>query len=301
MITSACSPRCAFPCRVTTPSIPRRLPVRRRRRRSAAARSRGRCESCGRMRKIASYATRDDVRAFIGEMAAEYGFDRASARRACSGQRATSRRSSSRWIARCWSRRSGTSIRGRSSRRSAWRAGVAYWNAHAGDLARAEERYGVPAEIIVAIIGVETFYGRNRGQLSRARRADDARVRLPAARRVLSRRAEAVPAARARARDAAASGEGIVRRRDGRAPVHAGELSHLRRRLRRQRAPGSVAQSGRHRRQRRQLSRAPRLAAGTGPCSCPQRSPKTSATRSCASSTAACPSGAPPRRGPPTA
>jgi membrane-bound lytic murein transglycosylase B len=30
-------------------------------------------------------------------------------------------------------------------------------------LARAEERYGVPAEIIVGIIGVETVYGRNTG------------------------------------------------------------------------------------------------------------------------------------------
>jgi membrane-bound lytic murein transglycosylase B len=42
-------------------------------------------------------------------------------------------------------------------------AGVVYWNEHAAELARAEETYGVPAEIIVAIVGVETFYGRNIG------------------------------------------------------------------------------------------------------------------------------------------
>ncbi|HVL74926.1 MAG TPA: lytic murein transglycosylase B [Noviherbaspirillum sp.] len=42
-------------------------------------------------------------------------------------------------------------------------AGVAFWNTHADALARAEQRYGVPAEIIVAIIGVETVYGRNTG------------------------------------------------------------------------------------------------------------------------------------------
>jgi len=41
--------------------------------------------------------------------------------------------------------------------------GVAYFNAHEADLARAEREFGVPAEIIVAIIGVETFYGRNVG------------------------------------------------------------------------------------------------------------------------------------------
>jgi membrane-bound lytic murein transglycosylase B len=42
-------------------------------------------------------------------------------------------------------------------------AGVTFWDAHADALARAEERFGVPAEIIVGIIGVETVYGRNTG------------------------------------------------------------------------------------------------------------------------------------------
>jgi membrane-bound lytic murein transglycosylase B len=42
-------------------------------------------------------------------------------------------------------------------------AGVAFWNQYAGALAQAEERYGVPADIIVGIMGVETFYGRNTG------------------------------------------------------------------------------------------------------------------------------------------
>lgn len=41
--------------------------------------------------------------------------------------------------------------------------GVAFWNEHADTLARAEAEYGVPAEIIVAIIGVETRYGRITG------------------------------------------------------------------------------------------------------------------------------------------
>ncbi|MDB5764149.1 MAG: mltB [Herminiimonas sp.] len=42
-------------------------------------------------------------------------------------------------------------------------AGVAFWDANADALARAEAEYGVPAEIIVGIIGVETVYGRNTG------------------------------------------------------------------------------------------------------------------------------------------
>ncbi len=41
--------------------------------------------------------------------------------------------------------------------------GVKFWQENAAALAEAEQRYGVPAEIIVAIIGVETLYGRHTG------------------------------------------------------------------------------------------------------------------------------------------
>ena len=43
------------------------------------------------------------------------------------------------------------------------RGGLRYWHDNAEALARTEERYGVPPEIIVAIIGVETRYGRHAG------------------------------------------------------------------------------------------------------------------------------------------
>jgi membrane-bound lytic murein transglycosylase B len=42
-------------------------------------------------------------------------------------------------------------------------AGVKFWREHAAALERAEAEYGVPAEIIVGIIGVETIYGRDMG------------------------------------------------------------------------------------------------------------------------------------------
>lgn len=42
-------------------------------------------------------------------------------------------------------------------------AGLAFWQAHAADLTRAEETYGVPAHIVVGILGVETLYGQNTG------------------------------------------------------------------------------------------------------------------------------------------
>ncbi|MES2819609.1 MAG: lytic murein transglycosylase B [Pseudomonadota bacterium] len=41
--------------------------------------------------------------------------------------------------------------------------GVDFWREHETTLARAEREYGVPPQMIVAIIGVETFYGGNTG------------------------------------------------------------------------------------------------------------------------------------------
>ncbi len=41
--------------------------------------------------------------------------------------------------------------------------GVVFWQENAEALSRAEKKYGVPARIIVAIIGVETYYGRQTG------------------------------------------------------------------------------------------------------------------------------------------
>lgn len=43
------------------------------------------------------------------------------------------------------------------------KAGLAFYEEHRETLVRAERETGVPAEIIVAIIGVETYYGRIRG------------------------------------------------------------------------------------------------------------------------------------------
>ena len=42
-------------------------------------------------------------------------------------------------------------------------AGLRFWRANQATLERAEKEYGVPAEIIVGILGVETIYGRDTG------------------------------------------------------------------------------------------------------------------------------------------
>ena len=43
--------------------------------------------------------------------------------------------------------------------------GTRFWKKHEAALTRAGEEYGVPPEIVVAIIGVETQFGRNKGNI----------------------------------------------------------------------------------------------------------------------------------------
>lgn len=45
------------------------------------------------------------------------------------------------------------------------RAGVAFWQQNADTLRQAESRYGVPAKYVVGILGVETIFGRNMGNI----------------------------------------------------------------------------------------------------------------------------------------
>ena len=46
------------------------------------------------------------------------------------------------------------------------REGLAFWHNYADTLAQAEQQYGVPASILVAIIGVETLYGKYTGDFN---------------------------------------------------------------------------------------------------------------------------------------
>lgn len=107
----------------------------------------------------ASFAGRAEVQHFIATMAERHGFERAALNRQFAAARPQPR------IARMMT---GAYVRppqwctyrdnfvnpGNISR------GVAFWSEHAEELARARERYGIPEEVIVAILGVETRYGR---------------------------------------------------------------------------------------------------------------------------------------------
>lgn len=111
----------------------------------------------------ASYAERDEARAFVEEVAARHGFDPAVLSAALA--RAQHEPAVIRLITPPTQKgvRSWQNYRARFLDRVRIEGGITFWDEHARDLERAAAQYGVPAEIIVAIIGVETLYGRHTG------------------------------------------------------------------------------------------------------------------------------------------
>ncbi len=109
------------------------------------------------------YRGRADVAAFAFEVARRHGIDAnwaqailARARRIPSVERLIMPAAPG--TAKNWS-----AYRTRAIDSVRTRAGVAFWNAHEAWLQRADERWGVPPEVVVGIIGIETLYGRHMG------------------------------------------------------------------------------------------------------------------------------------------
>jgi membrane-bound lytic murein transglycosylase B len=108
-----------------------------------------------------SLAQRADVQAFIGEMAKKHGFNPNRLRAVFSRARAQPsiiKAMSRPAEAKPWYVYRDIFINDRRIR-----GGVKFWRKHAATLAKAQRVYGVPPEIVVAIIGVETQYGGNMG------------------------------------------------------------------------------------------------------------------------------------------
>ncbi len=109
------------------------------------------------------YAEREDVREFIAAMARDEGFSVTTLARLFSQvetQNSAIRAMSAPVAAPPkWFEYAPQFV---NAQRTA--GGVAFWNANRAALTRAERTYGVPAEIIVAIVGVETYYGRVPGR-----------------------------------------------------------------------------------------------------------------------------------------
>lgn len=110
---------------------------------------------------FAGYTQRQDVQEFIQDMVKKHGFDQALL---------------TFWLKDIKQQTTALEAIARPAERKPWKdyqpifltskrikQGVEFWKQHEAILAKAEKQFGVPAEIIVAIIGVETFYGQRSG------------------------------------------------------------------------------------------------------------------------------------------
>lgn len=127
---------------------------------SRSARQKARATETG---GSASFSQRQEVNAFIDDMVARHGFDRAALQTVFSKARHLDS------VIRLIKPASGDKPKNWQTYRARFveprriHAGVDFWNEHEPALSRAEAQYGVPAEIIVGVIGVETVYGRHTG------------------------------------------------------------------------------------------------------------------------------------------
>jgi len=111
----------------------------------------------------ANYATRPDVLVFVDEVVETRGLARADVLRLLADARYNATAARLMQPAPTTLRRDWSLYRSRVVEPVRIAAGVRFWADNAAMLQRAETAYGVPAEIIVGIIGVETIYGRDTG------------------------------------------------------------------------------------------------------------------------------------------
>ncbi len=112
---------------------------------------------------FANYSQREDVQQFIRQMADKHGFDEKALKQQFA--RAKKLDDVLEKIAKPaektlnWKQYQRIFLTDKRIRR-----GIDFMRKHRDLLARAEKQYGVPAQIIAAIIGVETYYGRRSGK-----------------------------------------------------------------------------------------------------------------------------------------
>lgn len=109
---------------------------------------------------------RADVRRFAAELAAEQGFDELTIRRQLAAAKVVPAVQRLIMPAPAGATKDWGAYRARFVEPQRLQAGLAFWAQHEAALARAEERFGVPASVIMGILGVETFYGRIMGCFS---------------------------------------------------------------------------------------------------------------------------------------
>jgi membrane-bound lytic murein transglycosylase B len=109
------------------------------------------------------YTSRLEVQALIDELVERHGFERRQVERWLNSARYSESAERLMQPAVPFGQRNWLEYRERFLDVRRIEAGAAFWRANTTALERAAERFGVPAEIIVAIIGVETYYGRVTG------------------------------------------------------------------------------------------------------------------------------------------
>jgi membrane-bound lytic murein transglycosylase B len=109
------------------------------------------------------YLARADVQQFIDDLVTTYGFERSSVERWMNGARYSSDVERLMQPPTPFGQRNWLEYRERYVEPARIARGVAFWQDNSAALKRAEEQFGVPAEIIVSIIGIETYFGRITG------------------------------------------------------------------------------------------------------------------------------------------
>lgn len=111
-----------------------------------------------------NYAQREDVQAFVREMRDKHGFDADQLGALFARTQPIAAVIKAIMPPKDPGIRSWRSYRGRFVEPKRIAAGRRFMHSHARELAAATARFGVPAEIVAAIIGIESIYGRQTGR-----------------------------------------------------------------------------------------------------------------------------------------
>jgi membrane-bound lytic murein transglycosylase B len=139
------------------------MPDRKRRRLVAALAAALVAPAAARAPAPPPYASRPEVRQFIDEVVAGHGFERAQVERWLNAARYSPTVERLMQPPIPFGQRNWLEYRSRYLEHKRIQAGVEFWRGNSATLERAAARFGVPPEIIVAIIGVETYWGRITG------------------------------------------------------------------------------------------------------------------------------------------
>ncbi len=108
-----------------------------------------------------SYAGNPELKLFIDSMAQRHGFDAAAL--VSLFAQATYQPRIIRAMSKAAKRKPWDEYRPMFINPARVQGGVRFWNDHSEPLAKARREFGVPEELIIAIIGIETQYGKNKG------------------------------------------------------------------------------------------------------------------------------------------